>query len=175
MTLIEAIILGIIQGLTEFLPVSSSGHLELGKEILNVELEENLGFTVMVHFATVLSTITVFWKEIRIILRDVFKFKWNDSTIYVAKILLSMIPVLIVGVFFQDQVEALFIGNLVWVGSALLLISDTCDAPVIIDPLPFTSEKLLEESFKITWSHSPAEGKGEEIEIRGVRRVCHDE
>ena len=121
MSLIESIILGIIQGLTEFLPVSSSGHLEIGKALLNVELEENLSFTVMVHFATVLSTITVFFKEIKILLFDVLKFKWNTSTKYFVKILISMIPVLVVGVFFQDKVEALFTGKLILVGAALLV------------------------------------------------------
>lgn len=120
MNLIEAIILGIIQGLTEFLPVSSSGHLEIGKVLLNVELEESLSFTVMVHFATVLSTITVFFKEIKTLLMDVLKFKWNSSTKYLVKILISMLPVLVVGVFFQDKVEALFTGSLVLVGVALL-------------------------------------------------------
>lgn len=121
MNIIEAIILGIIQGLTEFLPVSSSGHIELGKALLGVELEENLGFTVLVHFATVLSTITVFRKDIRIIFTDVFKFRWNDSTNYVMKIMLSMIPVLIIGIFFEDTVEQFFTGNLLLVGGALLL------------------------------------------------------
>ena len=121
MSLIESIILGIIQGLTEFLPVSSSGHLEIGKALLNVELEENLSFTVMVHFATVLSTITVFFKEIKILFFDVLKFKWNTSTKYFVKILISMIPVLVVGTFFQDKVEALFTGKLILVGAALLV------------------------------------------------------
>lgn len=120
MNIIEAIILGIIQGLTEFLPVSSSGHLEIGKILLNINVEENLGFTVIVHFATVLSTITVFFKEIRSIGTGVLKFTWNNDTQYVGKILLSAIPVLIVGLLFEDEVEGLFTGNLTLVGSALL-------------------------------------------------------
>jgi len=121
MSIIEAIILGIVQGLTEFLPVSSSGHIEIGKALLGVELEEDLTFTVMVHFATVLSTITVFYRDIRIILTDLFRFRWNDSTQFVAKILISMIPVLIVGLFFEEQVEELFSGNLALVGIALMV------------------------------------------------------
>jgi len=121
MTWFEALILGIVQGLTEFLPVSSSGHLEIGKVLLNVEVKEDLTFTVLVHFATVLSTITVFFQEIRKISVGLFAFKWNDETKYVTKILLSMIPVLIVGILFREEVEALFSGNLVLVGGALLV------------------------------------------------------
>ena len=121
MTWFEALILGIIQGLTEFLPVSSSGHLEIGKALLNVEIREDLSFTVLVHFATVLSTITVFFREIWGLLKDMFLFRWNESTRYVAKILLSMIPVLIVGLLFSDEVEALFSGNLLLVGISLLV------------------------------------------------------
>jgi undecaprenyl-diphosphatase len=121
MTFIEAIILGIIQGLTEFLPVSSSGHIELGKALLGIELEENLGFTVLVHFATVLSTITVFYKDIRRIAVEVFRFQWNESTHFVLKILVSMVPVLIVGLLFEETIEQFFSGNLVLVGGALLV------------------------------------------------------
>ncbi|MDX9696159.1 MAG: undecaprenyl-diphosphate phosphatase [Bacteroidales bacterium] len=121
MNWIEALVLGIIQGLTEFLPVSSSGHLELGKHILGVEATENLTFTVVVHGATVLSTIVVFWKTILELFRELFTFKWNDSTKYIAKIFISMIPVLIIGLFFKDQVESLFNGNILFVGIMLLL------------------------------------------------------
>ncbi|MFA8449617.1 MAG: undecaprenyl-diphosphate phosphatase [Bacteroidales bacterium] len=123
MSWFEAIILGIIQGLTEFLPVSSSGHLELGKAILGVEAKESLIFTVVVHGATVLSTIVVFYKEIISLFQGFFKFQWNDSTKYIAKIAISMIPVLIVGLFFKDEVESLFIGNILLVGVMLILTS----------------------------------------------------
>ncbi|MGW8315909.1 MAG: undecaprenyl-diphosphate phosphatase [Bacteroidales bacterium] len=119
----EALILGLIQGLTEFLPVSSSGHLEIGKVLLHVEMTENLTFTVLVHFATVLSTITVFFSEIRNLFKGMLAFRWNQETQYVSKILLSMIPVLFVGVFFQEEVEQLFTGNLKLVGGALLVTS----------------------------------------------------
>lgn len=121
MTWIEALILGIVQGLTEFLPVSSSGHLEIGKVLLQVEVKENLTFTVLVHFATVLSTITVFRRDLLDLGRGLLAFRWNRETRYVSKILLSMIPVLIVGVLFREEVESMFSGNLVLVGSALLV------------------------------------------------------
>ena len=121
MTWIEALILGIIQGLTEFLPVSSSGHLELGQVILGTETSENLTFTVVVHGATVLSTIVVFYKEIIKILNSVFRFKWDDNSAYFVKILLSMVPVAIIGLLLEEKVEGLFSGNLVLVGSMLLV------------------------------------------------------
>jgi undecaprenyl-diphosphatase len=123
MNWIEALILGLIQGLTEFLPVSSSGHLEIGKVLLNVEVKENLTFTVLVHFATVLSTITVFHRDIGNLTKGLFAFRWNEETRYVSKLLLSMIPVLFVGVFFREEVESLFSGNLILVGGALLVTS----------------------------------------------------
>ena len=108
MNALEALILGIIQGLTEFLPVSSSGHLIIGRELLGIGVAENVTFEVVVHAATVLSTITVLWKEIVQLFSRFFKFQWNEETQYICKILVSMIPVLIVGLFFKDSVEQLF-------------------------------------------------------------------
>lgn len=121
MNLIDAIILGIIQGLTEFLPVSSSGHLELGSALLGTASEENLLFTVIVHAATALSTIIVFRNDILQIIKDLFRFEWNDSTRFVVYIILSMIPIMIVGLGFKDQVESLFGGNIMLVGINLMV------------------------------------------------------
>ena len=118
---LQALILGIIQGLTEYLPVSSSGHLEIGNAILGVELEENLTFDVMLHVATVLSTLVVLWSEVDWITRGIFKFKMNDETKYFLNIVVSMIPVGIVGVLFKDQIEAFFTGNLLLVGCCLMV------------------------------------------------------
>lgn len=121
MSWIEALILGIVQGLTEFLPVSSSGHLEIGSVLLNAQSSDNLLFAVVVHLATALATIAVFKNDILTLLKDILKFQWNESTQFASKILLSMIPVFVVGVFFKDQIEALFVGNLTLVGSMLLI------------------------------------------------------
>jgi undecaprenyl-diphosphatase len=123
MELIDAIILGIIQGLTEFLPVSSSGHLEIGKAILGEENlpEEGLLFTVVVHFATALSTIVVFRKDIWEIIRGLFQFEWNESAQFTTKIILSMIPAVIVGLMFEKQLEQLFDGNILFVGMMLMV------------------------------------------------------
>lgn len=116
----EAFILGLVQGLTEFLPVSSSGHLTIAKHLFGIETGD-LTFEILVHAATVLATIVVFRKEIWDLLQGLFKFKYNAQTRYVAMICVSMIPVLIVGVFFKDKVEALFGSGLTVVGCALLL------------------------------------------------------
>lgn len=120
---IEAIVLGIIQGLTEFLPVSSSGHLEIGKFLLgdNAVGQESLLMTVVLHFATALSTVVIFRKEIIEILRGLFQFRYNDEMIFSLKIILSMIPAAFVGIVFEDQIEALFSKNLVLVGFMLLV------------------------------------------------------
>lgn len=126
----EAFLLGLVQGLTEFLPVSSSGHLTIFREILGVDPEGFLDFTVTVHFATVLSTIVVFWSVIVRILKGLLKFRYNDETDYFLKICVSMIPVAIVGLFFKDRVEALFGGGIATVAvclivtAVLLLFSD---------------------------------------------------
>ena len=122
MSWFEALILGLIQGLTEYLPVSSSGHLAIGQAIFGMENgEENLMFTVAVHVATVLSTIVILWSEIDWIFRGLFKFELNAETKYVLNILVSMIPVGIVGLFFKDQVEAIFGSGLLVVGCCLLI------------------------------------------------------
>lgn len=137
----EAILLGLLQGLTEFLPVSSSGHLQIGKELLGIDTSGDLVFEVVVHAATVLSTIVVFRKQIWELLKSLFMkdglfrsiahpSKFNDGTDYVLKILLSMIPVFIVGMFFKDTVEGLFgssiyvVAGALLVTAALLLLSD---------------------------------------------------
>ena len=116
MDIIEAIILGLLQGLTEYLPVSSSGHLVIASQLLGVEAEENLTFTLVVHVATVISTLVILWREVWWIVRGLFEFKMNDATRYAISILVSMIPIGIVGVFFKDQVEAVF-------GSGILIVS----------------------------------------------------
>ncbi len=105
---IEALILGFVQGLTEFLPVSSSGHLEVGKHLLGIDTPDSLRFTLVVHGATVLSTLVVFRKDIVNLLAGLFKFRWNEETKYIAKIAFSMIPIGIVGLFFKDYVEEIF-------------------------------------------------------------------
>ena len=126
----EAILLGLLQGLTEFLPVSSSGHLQIGKELLGIKNSGDLVFEVVVHAATVLSTIVVFRKQIWELLKSLFvkdglfrsiahPSKFNDGTDYVLKILLSMIPVFIVGMFFKDAVEGLF-------GSSIHVVAGPC-------------------------------------------------
>lgn len=118
---LQALVLGLLQGLTEYLPVSSSGHLTIGSYLFGLNGEDNLAFTVVVHVATVLSTLVVLWKEIDWILKGLFKFKMNDETKYFINILISMIPVGIVGVFFKDQVEEVFGSGLLIVGCMLLV------------------------------------------------------
>jgi undecaprenyl-diphosphatase len=120
---IEALILGIVQGLTEFLPVSSSGHLEIFKALLGDESlpQESLLFTVVVHAATALATVVVYRKDIVSILAGLFKFEWNTDTQFVVKIIVSMIPAAFIGLFFNDQIETLFNKNILLVGGMLVI------------------------------------------------------
>jgi undecaprenyl-diphosphatase len=123
MDIIESIVLGLIQGLTEFLPVSSSGHLELAKTILGDTSvpQESLTFTVVLHFATALSTLVIFRKEVIEIFKGLFQFKWNEQTQFSLKIIASMIPAVIVGLLFEEQLEAFFGGKILLVGAMLLV------------------------------------------------------
>jgi undecaprenyl-diphosphatase len=132
----EAMVLGLIQGLTEFLPVSSSGHLELGKYLFNINPDANFYFSVAVHGATVLSTIAVLWKEIADLLKGFFKFRLNDETKYVVKIFISMIPVGIAGFFLKDIVDKYFTGNMVSLGIQFMVT-----AVILLIPSFITSKE----------------------------------
>lgn len=122
MSWFEALILGLIQGLTEYLPVSSSGHLAIGQALFGMnDGADNLMFTVAVHVATVLSTVVILWSEIDWVLKGLFKFKMNDETKYVLNIIVSMIPVGVVGLLFKDQVGEIFGSGLLVVGCCLLI------------------------------------------------------
>lgn len=126
METIQAILLGIVQGITEFLPVSSSGHLQIAKELLGVEIEENLTFDVTLHAATVLSTIVVLWSEIWRLLKGLFSRRFNPEQAYVLKLVISMIPIGIVGFFFKDQLDALLKAPYILaVVGAMLLVTAT--------------------------------------------------
>lgn len=146
MEILDAIILGIIQGLTEFLPVSSSGHLELGKAILgdNSVPKESLLFTVVLHFATALSTIVIFRKDILQIIKGILKFEWNEDLQFISKIALSMLPAVIVGVFFEKELEQLFNGNILLVGCMLIVTAI----------LLFLADKAKDTQKKVSFSNA---------------------
>lgn len=146
MEIIDAIILGIIQGLTEFLPVSSSGHLELGKVILGSDAipEESLMFTVVLHFATALSTIVIFRKDVAQIFMGLFQFKWNEDTKFSAKIILSMIPAVIIGYKYESEFEQLFGNNILLVGAMLIVTA----------VLLFLADKAKNTDRKVTFGNA---------------------
>lgn len=146
MEIIDSIILGIVQGLTEFLPVSSSGHLELGKAILGDQSvpEESLLFTVVLHFATALSTIVIFRKDIWSLIQGVLKFEWNEDLQFVSKIALSMLPAVFVGLFFEKELEALFGNNILLVGCMLIVTA----------VLLFLADKAKDTDKKVTFKNA---------------------
>ncbi|MEZ4801205.1 MAG: undecaprenyl-diphosphate phosphatase [Gelidibacter sp.] len=146
MDIIDSIILGIIQGLTEFLPVSSSGHLELGKAILGDHSmpQESLMFTIVLHFATALSTMVIFRKDIASIFKSILAFEWNDDTQFSIKIIISMIPAVIVGFHYESVLEDMFGGNVQLVGFMLLITA--C--------LLFLADKAKETEKKVTFKNS---------------------
>ena len=157
MTVLEAIILGIIQGLTEFLPVSSSGHLEMAKVILgdNSLPKESLLMTVILHVATALSIVVVFRKEIKEILIGLLQFKYNEQFKFSLKIVISMIPAALVGIFFDDEIDALFSGQILLVGSMLF----------ITGLLLFLADKAQNTEKNTSYSHSLIIGLAQAIAI----------
>ena len=130
----EALVLGLIQGLTEFLPVSSTGHLELGKYLFGINPDSNFYFSVAVHGATVLSTIAVLWKEIAELFKGLFKFRMNEETKYVIKIFISMIPVGIAGLFLTDIIDKYFTGNMLSLGIQFIITAAILLLPTFIKP-----------------------------------------
>lgn len=157
MDITDSIVLGIIQGLTEFLPVSSSGHLELGKAILGDQSipQESLMFTVVLHFATALSTIVVFRKDILVIIKGLFAFKWNEETQFITKIVVSMIPAAVVGLFFEEEFEQLFNGKILLVGCMLILTA----------MLLFLADKAKDTDKKVSFKNAFVIGISQAIAI----------
>jgi undecaprenyl-diphosphatase len=155
MELWEALILGLIQGLTEFLPVSSSGHIELGKVLLGAEPNDPLLFSIVVHAATALSTIVIFRKVIWDMIKDLFTFKWNEGTRYVTMIALSMLPVAVVGILWEDKIEELFDKQVLLVGFMLL----------VTGVLLFMTTKAKEKTGKMTFANSLVIGISQAIAI----------
>ena len=154
---IEAFILGVIQGLTEFLPVSSSGHLELAKLILPSQYtgESSMLMTVVLHFATALSTVVIFRKDLLKVIQGLFQFQWNEATKFSVKIIISMIPAALVGVFFDDIIESFFNGAVLLVGSMLLVTGG----------LLFLADKTKNTTREVSFFHSIIIGISQAIAI----------
>lgn len=153
---LDALILGIVQGLSEYLPISSSGHLEIFREILGINLpnEDILEFDVMLHAATVLSTLVVLWNEFFPLCRSFFTIKRDDNFYYVCKILISCIPVAVVGLFFKDTVESFFGGNLTTVGICLCITAALLTFAYFFRTKPEETNKLTGRVYRprdITW------------------------
>ena len=153
---LSAILLGILQGLTEFLPVSSSGHLELGKAILGIESSGASGllFTVTVHVATALATVVVFYKDIVYVLQGIIKGREEDRQ-FAGAILLSMVPAALIGLLFMDAIESIFEDSTLLVGSML----------VITGLLLLLADKAKKTHKKVTLSDAAAIGIAQAIAI----------
>ncbi|XOV65869.1 MAG: undecaprenyl-diphosphate phosphatase [Fluviicola sp.] len=155
MDFIEAIVLGVIQGLTEFLPVSSSGHLELGKAVLGSVPEEGMLMTIVLHFATALSTIVIFRKDILQIFKGLFQFKNNEESRFSLYVVVSMIPAALVGILFEDQIDSFFSGNLGLVGAML----------IVTGGLLFVADKARATEGKVTFTRAIIVGIAQAIAI----------
>ena len=151
----QALILGLVQGLTEFLPVSSSGHLVIFRELLGAEAPQDLMFEITVHVATALATIVIFRKQIIDLLQGLFKFKYNSQTEFILKLLVSMIPVAIVGFFFKDKVEELF-SSLLVVGCALIVTALL---------LNFSDKARKKGEKDVTWGQALVMGLGQAVAV----------
>lgn len=163
MNIFEAIFLGIIQGLTEFLPVSSSGHLEVGQALLGTSYQNNLLFTVVVHGATMLSTVVVFYSEIKTLTIDGLNLKMNDSKRYLFNIFISMLPVLIVGLFFEEKIESFFGGDIHFVGIMLFVTAGF---------LALTYFVKAEGIKKLTWANAFVMGLAQALAVLpGISRA----
>lgn len=163
MELLDALILGIIQGITEFLPVSSSGHLELVKSILGAEAlaAQQLSFTVVLHFATALSTMVIFRKDIGEIILGLFNRKDSKSRNFAVKIVLSMIPAVVIGLFFEEALESLFSGQVIFVGSMLLVTGG----------LLYIADRSKDNQKKVSYSHAVIIGVAQGIAmLPGISR-----
>ena len=157
MSIIEAIVLGIIQGLTEFLPVSSSGHLELAKFVMGSDAvpKESMLMTVVLHFATALSTVIIFRKELVQIFTGLLQFKWNEEFKFSLKIILSMVPAAIVGVLLDDQIESFFSGKILLVGFMLL----------VTGAILFLADKAKNTNKNVSFTHAIIIGISQAIAI----------
>ena len=155
--IIRSIVLGIIQGLTEFLPVSSSGHLELAKYFLNDDslAEESLMMTVVLHAATALSTLLIFRKDVVEIFRGLFRFKWNDEVQFSLKIILSMVPAVLIGILFEEQIEQLFSRQILLVGLML----------IVTGLLLFLADRAKRSDKKVNYLHAIIIGISQAIAI----------
>lgn len=167
MSWLEALILGVIQGLSEYLPISSSGHLEIFRELLGIQLSgaDSLEFDVMLHVATVLSTIIILWKEFAPLFISFFTFRRDENTTYVWKIIVSCIPVAIVGVCFKDFVESFFGKGLTVVGICLIVTAALLVFAYMFRTRPVLRHKSYSRGHSITWKDAILMGLAQAVAV----------